>query len=179
MSRLRTLPSRPRLPGNMKRRWRSRVVRGMTASRPSSSGRATFRNTARCTRIRGLPRSCAKWIHLKRTREGGRENTSRGRFSVLLCGAALATGAGMSAGIRVGPPVGGNREGNRTQRGVPPLPHSSDEFSRPTAARPGAFGGASTSSSAATWRRGPLGSALRRPRRSANVGEAVNVSTVA
>ena len=55
----------------MKRRWRSRVVRGMTASHPSSSGRATFRNTARCTRIRGLPRSCAKWIYLKRTREGG------------------------------------------------------------------------------------------------------------
>ena len=28
-------------------------------------------------RIRGLRRSCAKWIHPKRTREGGRENTSR------------------------------------------------------------------------------------------------------
>ena len=60
MSRLRTLPLRLRLPDNAKRRWRSRVVRGMSASHRSSSGRATFRNIAHCTRIRGLPRSYAR-----------------------------------------------------------------------------------------------------------------------
>ena len=53
----------------MKRRWHSLDVRGTIASRPSSSMRATFRSTARCTRIRGLPRSCAKWIHLKVDRD--------------------------------------------------------------------------------------------------------------
>ena len=65
MSRLRTLYSRLRRPGNMRRRWHLLDVRGMSASRLSSSVRATIRRTARFTRIRGLPRSCAKWIHLR------------------------------------------------------------------------------------------------------------------
>src|SRR5712692_2475434 len=38
--------------------------------------RVTFRSTAHYARIRGLPRSCAKWILLNRTREAGAENMS-------------------------------------------------------------------------------------------------------
>src|SRR5215467_5714641 len=68
MSRHRTLPSRRRLRGYVKRRWHSHVERGTSASRPSSSGHATFPNTVRCTRILVLPGSCARWT-LKPTTE--------------------------------------------------------------------------------------------------------------
>jgi hypothetical protein len=67
MSRLRTSLSRLRRPGNMKRDDIRASVRGTSASRPSSSRRVTFRNTARCTLIHGLPRSCARWTSLNRT----------------------------------------------------------------------------------------------------------------
>ena len=44
-------------------------VFGQVGKPAEARARGTFRNTARCTRIRGLPRSCARWILLKRTRE--------------------------------------------------------------------------------------------------------------